>query len=211
MKTYHVFTDGACRPNPGDMAIGVSILCLIDCYPPLDPEEIHTISKLLGHGTNNVAEYSALVEAAKWLKGNVKAGSQVVIHMDSELAVKQMRNEYHIGNEALRTLYAHANFLLEEFKWEIKHVKRESNSRADELANLAYNNRPTVNTQVDDAITYPNLKVIFNVICANGCYIEIVGPNIYLRRFSDKGIEKQWLNQTDIKQMCEWAADHVVL
>ncbi|HET6611437.1 MAG TPA: ribonuclease H [Kofleriaceae bacterium] len=48
------YTDGACRQNPGPMGIGVVIS---------DAGERREISEYLGHGTNNIAELTAIARA----------------------------------------------------------------------------------------------------------------------------------------------------
>ena len=47
-----VWVDGACQPNPGEMAIGV-----------WSPDLKFKLSEKCGPGTNNMAEYLALVQA----------------------------------------------------------------------------------------------------------------------------------------------------
>ena len=49
-----IYADGACRGNPGQMAIGVSI------QRP-HGYELETVSEARGHGTNNIAEYQAAI------------------------------------------------------------------------------------------------------------------------------------------------------
>src|SRR5437016_4926665 len=50
--------DGACEPNPGMMQIGFVIR---------DPawRTVSEISRKLGHGTNNIAEYQALIHGLR--------------------------------------------------------------------------------------------------------------------------------------------------
>ena len=68
-----IFTDGGCSGNPGPAAIGVVI--------KKGDKTLKTISRAIGQGTNNIAEYTALIvglQEALILKAdevNVKADS----------------------------------------------------------------------------------------------------------------------------------------
>jgi ribonuclease HI len=57
MPDIKIFSDGACRGNPGPAGCGYLIYA--------DGQEISTGVKFIGTATNNIAEYSALLEAAK--------------------------------------------------------------------------------------------------------------------------------------------------
>ncbi|MCB0309293.1 MAG: ribonuclease HI family protein [Bdellovibrionales bacterium] len=129
MKKYRIFVDGASRGNPGQASIGVSIL-------NADGEEIGSISKKIGKATNNVAEYSALVEALEWAKE--QSLDSVEVLADSELMVKQIKKEYRVKDPTLKVKWERATKAILSFKsFTIKHVPRAQNKRADELANLA--------------------------------------------------------------------------
>jgi len=52
-----IFTDGGCSGNPGPAAIGVVIKD--------GDKTIKTLSRAIGHGTNNIAEYTALIVACR--------------------------------------------------------------------------------------------------------------------------------------------------
>jgi len=125
-----LFCDGACRGNPGPSSAGAALFLKNESDP------IETISKALGHATNNEAEYNSLIlglEAAKKAEG-----SSIKIFMDSELVVKQIRGQYKVKKEHLRPLHSRAKKLLDSFpSWEINHIERAKNSLADSLANKA--------------------------------------------------------------------------
>lgn len=128
-NTYTLFVDGASRGNPGHASIGCAL------YNE-NQEEIFSISKDIGVATNNVAEYTALVEGlTKALSEKI---TQIEVRADSELMVRQMVGQYKVKNEALKILWKKAQELSKLFQsFSIQHVRREQNSRADELANLA--------------------------------------------------------------------------
>jgi len=98
--------------------------------------EVTTGSKYLGTATNNIAEYTALIlglEQAQQL-----GISELICHLDSELAVKQINGIYKVKNAGLRPLWQRVGVLREEFaRVEFVHVRRELNKRADQLANRA--------------------------------------------------------------------------
>jgi ribonuclease HI len=91
---------------------------------------------LLGVTTNNLAEYTALVRA---LERAAELGARrLIVHSDSELLVKQMNGAYRVKSPDLRVLHDRGKELIERFEQVvIRHVRREQNSRADELCNQA--------------------------------------------------------------------------
>jgi ribonuclease HI len=121
--------DGASRGNPGHASYG---------YAVLDPAGtvLHTGCGYIGIGTNNVAEYTALREALKFV---LERGiSSVEIRSDSELLVKQLKGEYKVRAPHLALLHEECRNLLRRLGWyEIKHVPRAKNKLADQLANEA--------------------------------------------------------------------------
>ena len=128
---FVVYADGACRGNPGPMAIGASIQ---DDHGT----ELGTVSALIGQGTNNIAEYRAAIEG---LKAARSLGATVIeLRMDSQLVVEQLNGHYKVKNAVLKVLHTEVLELLSALEWHaVAHIPREKNHRADELANLAYN------------------------------------------------------------------------
>src|SRR6516164_806052 len=129
--TMHI--DGAARGNPGPAAYAIVL-----ARPGLPGiEEADTIGK----ATNNVAEYTALIEG---LELATELGvKKLAVFSDSELMVKQMRGEYRVKNEDLHPLYEEAKRLAASFvSFTITHVRREQNKRADEIGNEALDGRP---------------------------------------------------------------------
>ncbi|PIP67076.1 MAG: ribonuclease H [Parcubacteria group bacterium CG11_big_fil_rev_8_21_14_0_20_41_14] len=129
MMKLIIHTDGGSRGNPGPAGIGA---VLSDESGAVKKE----ISEYIGKATNNQAEYTALVRALEEAR-NLGA-KEVQIAMDSELIVKQLKQEYKVKNKDLAPLFVKVWNLLSWFeKWSIKHVLREKNKRADELVNDA--------------------------------------------------------------------------
>jgi len=60
--------------------------------------------------------------------------------MDSELVVRQILRQYKVRSETLQPLYAAILEWPSSFKtYRVVHIPREGNTRADQLANQAYN------------------------------------------------------------------------
>ena len=100
---------------------------------------------VIGHATNNVAEYSAIVFAlkkAKQLLGKTKAKqTDIEVRMDSELAMKQLTGKYKIENPDLQPLFLEVWNLRLDFKSvSFVHVPREENTKADAMVNKALDN-----------------------------------------------------------------------
>jgi ribonuclease HI len=97
-------------------------------------EVLAAVGSFLGHTTNNVAEYKALLLGLeKALELGVK---KLEVRADSELLIKQLNGQYRVRNEGLRPLYEQALVLLKQFEaTRLKHVRREHNAEADRLAN----------------------------------------------------------------------------
>jgi ribonuclease HI len=124
----HVYFDGASRGNPGPAAVGY---VLVD-----DSGIVAEGGETIGRATNNQAEYAALVRA---LEVTGEYGfDEVHVRGDSELIVKQVRGEWNTNDPDLREQRVRVRELLMDFdEWQIEHVPREINDRADKLANDA--------------------------------------------------------------------------
>jgi ribonuclease HI len=120
--------DGGSRGNPGPAGYGVRVE---------QPDgTIVELKEFLGTCTNNVAEYSGLLAALHWAAEH--GVSQLRIRSDSELLIKQMRGEYRVKNPGLQPLYEEARALARTIgRVTFEHVRRESNTEADRLANEA--------------------------------------------------------------------------
>jgi ribonuclease HI len=128
-KSYKLFSDGACRGNPG---IGGAGAIITDALKNVVWEG----KEYLGHCTNNIAEYRALILG---LNGALAQGfKSLEVYLDSELLAKQINGSYRVKNENLKILMKEVRSLLASFEFvEVKHVLRSHNSHADKLANLA--------------------------------------------------------------------------
>jgi len=127
-----MYTDGGARGNPGPAGAGAAVY--------KDGKEVATVSEFLGTQTNNWAEYKALIlalEKAIEVLGMPLEG--VVVRMDSELIVKQMKGEYRVKDAELKKQHACVQrVIIGQYPGiRFEHVRREQNTRADELANNA--------------------------------------------------------------------------
>jgi ribonuclease HI len=90
----------------------------------------------LGNGTNNVAEWKALIQGLRLAREH--GVRKLRIFMDSELVVKQVTGEYRVKQHHLMPLHSEAMDLLRGFAdYRIDHVGRGENGQADALANKA--------------------------------------------------------------------------
>lgn len=133
---YTIYTDGGARGNPGPAAYGFVI-------NDSKGSRIYEEGRTIGNATNNVAEYSAVIAALRWLASQTTDKRQLTtdirIFLDSQLAAQQLSGRWKIKNERLRNLY----FTIKELEQNLgvkviyQHVVREKNLEADRLVNLA--------------------------------------------------------------------------
>jgi ribonuclease HI len=124
-----VNVDGGARGNPGPAAVAA-----VATTP--DGDELAERKLYIGEATNNVAEYRALLlglELARDL-----GAEEVEVINDSELIARQIGGEYKVKHAGLKPLFSQAMRELRGFdSWAVRPVRREQNSRADELVNEA--------------------------------------------------------------------------
>ena len=123
-----IYSDGACRGNSGPSALAFVIL-------DHEGKLIKEYSEYVGIGTNNQAEYRALILA---LKSAVDFGNEAVCYSDSMLVVKQMNGEWRVKHRNMIPLWREAVALKESFrKISFVHVPRTDMyiERIDQLAN----------------------------------------------------------------------------
>ena len=124
-----LYTDGGARGNPGPAAYGFVL-------EADDGTVLAAEGEAIGEATNNTAEYRGLI--AGLARAAELAVPEVEVRSDSELLVKQMRGEYRVKNENLRTLSLEAARLARRIgKVTYVHVRREKNELADRLVNEA--------------------------------------------------------------------------
>src|SRR6266567_5887963 len=127
------YSDGASRGNPGPAAIGALVL-------GEDGQPLAEISRHIGRGTNNEAEYRAAIAA---VEAAIALGARdVELRMDSELIVRQFHGVYRVRNPALGRHFQRLSALRRQLdRLELVHVPRALNREADRLANRALDER----------------------------------------------------------------------
>ncbi len=122
-----LFADGGSRGNPGPAASGA---VLFDEHG----EVVEEIGTYLGVATNNVAEWTGLLQG---LKAALARGvDELAVRLDSELVVKQLSGAYRVKHPGLIPLHAEAKSLLRKFAHvDVRHVPRKQNAAADAVVN----------------------------------------------------------------------------
>ncbi len=123
-----LFFDGACRGNPGPMGIGIVLF--------EKGKKVKEVSKRLGKGTNNIAEWTALIEGLKLAKAH--GCKELEVRGDSQLIIRQIMGRYRVKNRNLLPLFNEAKKLCSDFeKIDFRWVEREQNADTDTLSNRA--------------------------------------------------------------------------
>jgi len=122
MSEIIVYTDGASSRNPGPAGVGIVVY--------KNKKLVAQFGKFIGNATNNLAEYTAVLNAVKYLKG--ADITEATIQSDSELLVKQFKGLYKVKNPALKKL--HNEILSYKLKLTFVHIPREKNKIADSIA-----------------------------------------------------------------------------
>ncbi len=131
--------DGGSRGNPGPAGSGSVII-------DGDSGEILAIvGRYIGVASNNVAEYTGLVEGVRRALV-IDPDAELLVRMDSKLVVEQMSGRWKIKHPAMAELAAQARDLLMGTPVRFEWVPRLQNSRADAAANKAMDLR----TDFDD-------------------------------------------------------------
>jgi len=145
-------TDGASRGNPGASGLGVIL-------HDAEGTVLGTISGHLGMMTNNMAEYAALLACLRAV-GHLPC-EQLIVHSDSELMVRQLNGHYKVRDAQLKKQVAQVRAILQKalYRFEIRHVFRDANAEADELANEGIDSgRPVRVMWTANAPVQPSVK-----------------------------------------------------
>lgn len=131
--TITIYTDGGSLNNPGEAAIA---------YVIYTGKTLRTqFTKRIGTASNNVAEYTALIEALNTVKNTLKnqAVDSIRVFADSLLMVNQLNGLYKIKEARLQELHLQVKLLEREISIPITytHVLRDKNQVADSLVKKA--------------------------------------------------------------------------
>ena len=138
MEKIYINTDGGSRGNPGPAGIGV-------VFSNAGEEVFHSYKYYIGIGTNNEAEYQAIICAldillrSKWFAENNIAEKQVICRLDSQLVVEQINGNYKVKQEHLKKFIGEIREKISQMHLNISfvHIPREENKLADKLVNEA--------------------------------------------------------------------------
>jgi ribonuclease HI/catechol 2,3-dioxygenase-like lactoylglutathione lyase family enzyme len=172
-------TDGGARGNPGPAALAYVL-------EAEDGTVLEARGEAIGVATNNVAEYRALVAGLEAAQRHGVDELEVV--SDSELLVKQMRGEYRVKNEALRTLSLEASRAARAIG-DVTYtaVRREHNELADRLVNEALDAKSEPEARLDHVVI-----AVSEWDRSNAFYRDVLGAQIvergggYAYRFGDQ-------------------------
>ena len=131
---FTIHADGGARGNPGPAGAGAVVRDEAG-------KTVASISEFLGHATNNVAEYTALISAFDALLAELQENAHsanVDVFMDSKLVIEQMKGAWKVKHTNMKPLQARAASLARQFgSVSFTHIPREKNGDADALANEA--------------------------------------------------------------------------
>ncbi len=119
--------DGASLGNPGASGIGVVL-------QGSDGKVLKEYCENIGLGTNNRAEYMALLKSLDLAEE--LGADELEVRSDSLLVVSQMNGIYKVKNSDMKSFVKQVFHKIEEskIKFKIKHIPRELNTAADKLS-----------------------------------------------------------------------------
>ena len=146
---YIVYFDGLCEPcNPGGVATSGYVI-----YQ--DGLRVKCDAQIIGEGegmTNNVAEYSGLMHAARWVSAHVTIGAgepeieteatnkreKIIIRGDSQLVINQMSGAWKVKSMTSQRFVPLIWELLDGYDVTFEWIPRDENAEADLLSAEAY-------------------------------------------------------------------------
>ncbi len=141
---FALFTDGACRGNPGPGAYGF----LIQTY---DGKVLKEEAGVTEQTTNNKMELTAIIMGLKYLKKQVSPMNEIYVYTDSKYVVDGMRSWIHNWKkrgwkkadnkvpenvDLWQQLDELATICTVQFNWVKGHAGHPQNEHVDKLANI---------------------------------------------------------------------------
>jgi len=134
-----IYTDGGSSGSRGNPGIAGAGAFITDSAGKVLKE----VSQYLGKGTNNFAEYEAVILGLQTLKKLFSKDKlkelDIEVKLDSQLIARQLSGEYQVKEETLfgQFIKVH-NMQVKDFpKIMFTYIPREQNKEADRLANEA--------------------------------------------------------------------------
>ncbi|MEJ8553297.1 ribonuclease HI family protein [Tepidibacter sp. Z1-5] len=171
--------DGACNDNgnkEADTGLGYAI------YDAKYNTYLKKVSLYGGEGTNNTAEYRALIECMKDLIRLGLKKEKVNVYGDSDLIIKQVTGQWKCKKEHLIPLRDEAVSIISGFDdLTIKWVPRNENAMADKLSKEGLNKKyDKTNIKSDKEMIKDNINITtFNLgdgiykVVDNGCFYAV--------------------------------------
>ena len=131
LKTYIGFADGVFRSTQN-----ISSVAWVIYSPTNELVSMHGVS--LGQKTNNIAEYSTVIELlSESISFEIRS---LIVRLDYELIVLQLNQVYAIRNPVFLRLFLRVRLLKREFDYiEYQHIPRNLNTLADAIASSVIN------------------------------------------------------------------------
>jgi len=137
-RTVQIYFDGLWEPkNPEGIPVYAFIVSDSDSGRVLCQEAGLAGEPWSKDATHNLAEYTAAINAVKWVKGHIPT-KELLVFGDSELVINQLNKIYKVKSQKIRPLLNELTGLLEGLWWKATWVPREENYEADKLANEFY-------------------------------------------------------------------------
>lgn len=127
-----VYTDGGAKGNPGKAAIGIVIY--------KNKKKIFNLHQQIGWGTNNEAEYKALIKALNIIKEKKDQWGvveKIIFYSDSRLLVNQVNGFFKVKQGKIKEYILKIRQLEMEINLPISYhlIPRQMNKEADRLVN----------------------------------------------------------------------------
>jgi len=130
MQTWHIYTDGGSRGNPGESACAFVVTA--------DAADVHSEGLYLGTGTNNEAEYAGVIASLRWvISQDLSSVEKIEWFTDSQLVMSQINKLWKIKEPRIQRMVTEIWALQGKLHkpFSIRYVPREKNQEADLLVN----------------------------------------------------------------------------
>ncbi|KAL7544066.1 hypothetical protein ACHAXR_013570 [Thalassiosira sp. AJA248-18] len=139
-----LYFDGASRNNPhGPAGCGWVLYEMDECGADSYGSIAEGRSYLGYNISNNQAEYEGLINGLNYLVDNYFSCRGLYVRGDAEIVIRQMEGEYNVNSHNIIPYYNDAKSCLSQIDCQYKsfrHVARDKNWEADQLANEAIQN-----------------------------------------------------------------------